>query len=491
MESRKPNILIAASEATPLAKVGGLGDVTGSLPVAFKDMGCQVAVVLPAYREALDRAGDIEIVARDIPVPMGDIHLTADILKTEIAQGVPAYLVRRDEFFDRSELYGNIGGEYFDNRERYIFFSKTIPALCRVLGLIPDILLCNDWQTGLVMALLNQGAMTITSGVFAIHNMGYLGLVPPERTGIIGLSDKYYRMEGLEYYGRMSLLKAGIVYADAVVTVSPTYAREIQTPEFGAGLDGLMRSVKDRLFGILNGVDYAIWNPAIDRHIAANYSVRDLDGKARCKQDLLKQTGLPETLMDKPLIGMVTRLVEQKGCGLVAKAARDIFEMDAGLVLLGDGDEPYQELFRGLEKQQQDRFALRLGFDRRFAHKIFAGSDMFLIPSLYEPCGLTQMFSLKYGTIPIVRATGGLQDTIIDQNEGQGIGTGFKFSGFETKDLARAALRAAQTFNNKEEWNAMILKAMEQDFSWKNSAREYLDVFQRAIHARKRKINER
>jgi starch synthase len=485
-KKNKLKILVVASEAAPLAQAGGLGDVVGSLPPVFRDMGHHVAVALPAYRRILEDLS-FKPAAMALPVRMGRRDFTADILEGELCPGVPAYLVRRDEFFDRAEIYGSTQGEYVDNRERYIFFSRSIPALCKAVGFIPDVILANDWQTGLVMSLLAEGALPKTAGVFAIHNLGYLGLVPPEQTEIIGLPDAYYTMEGLEFFGNMSLLKAGIVYAREVTTVSPTYAREIQTPEYGLGMAGLMQSVKDKLHGILNGVDYKIWNPETDKNIAANYSPRDLSGKPHCKKELLKEMGLPDNLSEKPLIGMVTRLFDQKGCRLVAEAAEKLFSLDLGLVLLAAGDAGYQQLFTELQARHPSRFGIRLGFDPVLSHKIFAGCDMFLMPSLYEPCGLTQMFSLKYGTIPLVRNTGGLKDTILDPDEDHGFGTGFKFDRFHSKNLVQMVRRATKVFQNKKRWQAMMLKAMSQDFSWEHSAREYLAVFEQAMAAKKRK----
>lgn len=490
MKKDKLSILVAASEAAPLAQAGGLGDVAGSLPLVFRDLGHQVAVVLPAYRHTLARNQKFELAAKDLPVRLGRRNLTADVLVGELSPGVPVYLVRRDEFFDRTELYGSSQGEYFDNRERYIFFSRSIPALCEAVGFMPDVILGNDWQTGLVMALLAEGALPQTAGAFAIHNLGYLGLVPRDRMESISLPDSYYTMEGLEYFGQMSLLKAGIVYAQEVITVSPTYAREIQMPEYGFGMAGLMYSVRDRLHGILNGVDYKIWNPATDSNIAANYSPQDFAGKSRCKQELLKVMGLPGELMKRPLLGMVTRLFDQKGCRLVAEAAEELFSLDLGFVLLAAGDVRYQQLFTEFQARHPSRFGLKLGFDSVLSHKIIAGCDMFLMPSLYEPCGLTQMFSLKYGTIPIVRATGGLQDTVIDPNEGHSPGTGFKFDRFHSDELIIVVRRAIEAFQNRELWQAMMREAMAQDFSWYHSAKEYLTVFERAVAAKRAQRKE-
>ncbi len=475
------NILIAASEAAPFATAGGLGDVVGSLPSALTELGCSVSVVLPAYRTALERIKTMDVAVEALQVTIGRRTLKGDILLSELAPGVPLYLVRCDGLFDRDGIYGTTDGVFKDNPERYIFFSRMIPSLCASLSFYPDVILANDWQTGLVMALLDQGALPGSAGVFAIHNMGYLGLVPPDRTENIGLPHHYYRMEGLEFFGQMSLLKAGIVYARNVVTVSPTYAREIQTPALGFGLDGLMRSISGRLHGILNGVDYTVWNPATDRYLARNYSPADLAGKRLCKEDLLKEMGLPADLGGRPLAGMVTRLVEQKGSGLLADAAGELFSAGMGLVVLGSGDAVYEKALLDLQTLYPDRIGLKLGFDPGLAHKIVAGSDIFLIPSLYEPCGLTQMYSLKYGTIPVVRATGGLKDTIVDPDEGKGEGTGFKFDRFHAGDLVTAATRAIRAWGDPHLWQKMRQNGMNQDFSWRRSAQAYLRLFEQTV----------
>jgi len=475
------DILLVASEAAPIAKVGGLGDVAGSLPLALRDLGCRVTVMLPAYRQAISRLPEAKVTARDIPVKLGETSLKTDMLASEIAPEIPVYLIRQDSLFDRNGIYGEEGNVYADNTDRFIFFSQSIPVFCRVLGFNPDIIMANDWHTGLVMALLAEGVLPRTAGVFSIHNMEYLGLVPQEERYKIGLPDNYYITEGLEFHGRLSLLKAGIVYARAVTTVSPTYAQEIQTPEMGAGLDGLMRSVRPRLHGILNGVDYETWNPSTDNYLAANFTSSNLSGKKICKKDLLRTTGLPMDLIEKPLIGMVTRLVEQKGCGLVAQAAEKLFSIDTGLVILGMGDRTFHNLFSDLQARFPDRFSFNLEFDPVLAHKIIAGSDMFLMPSLYEPCGLTQMYSLKYGTIPVVRSTGGLRDSVLDTEEGLGKNTGFKFKNFNSEEMLQALSRAVKAFREREPWQSMMRRAMAQDFSWKRSAMEYLSVFNKVL----------
>ncbi len=474
-------VLIAASEAAPLAKTGGLGDVVEGLSCALGDLGCEVAVALPGYEKIIESCNNITLRAGNLPVSLGKRHLDADILEGRLASGAKLYLVSQDAFFARPGIYGDRHGEYPDNPERFIFFSRAIPLLCEAAGIQPDIILANDWHTGLVMPLINEGLVPGCTGVFTIHNMGYLGLVPPDRIENIGLPDTYYGLDGLEFFGQMSLLKAGIVYAQAITTVSPTYAREIQTTEFGAGLDGLMRSVKNRLHGILNGVDYRTWNPATDRYVVTGYSPRDLSGKATCKKELLDIMGLSTEFIQRPLIGMVTRLVEQKGCSLVIQAADRLFDLGVNLVLLGSGDAHLEAGFSGLKDRYPDRFGLRLTFDEVLAHKIIAGSDMLLMPSLYEPCGLTQIYSLKYGTIPVVRGTGGLNDTVNDPDDGHWDRTGFKFYGLKITELVRAVERAVHAFHNKKIWTAMVTKAMQQDFSWHRSAQEYLALFENTM----------
>ncbi|MBN2060549.1 MAG: glycogen synthase GlgA [Deltaproteobacteria bacterium] len=473
------NILFAASEAAPMAKEGGLGDVAGSLPRAFRKLGCKIAVIIPAYRKTLNYFKNPRAIAENLPINMDVRSLTADILECRLAPGLPLYLVRKDEYFDRSGLYGNERGEYFDNTERFIFFSKSVAKFCTMMETPPDILFCNDWQTGLVMPMMIENNMDSTTRIFAIHNMGYLGLVPREMIGGIGLPAKYYGMDGIEYYGNMSLLKAGIQYSDVVTTVSPTYAREIQTPEYGSGLDGLMRSVSDKIYGILNGVDYGIWNPAGDKLITENYSRKNIAGKRICKQDLLEITRLDKGSVDRPLLGMISRLVDQKGIDLFIRAAQRLFNLDLGVIILGRGEKRYHKRLIKLRDRHPEHFSLNLDFNDELAHKILAGCDMLLVPSRYEPCGLTQMYGMKYGTIPIVRSTGGLRDTVIDPEEGSDICTGFKFIEYNPNDMVRAIKRALKAFNNKKQWNAMMKAGMSMDFSWHRSANEYINLFRK------------
>lgn len=485
MSHRELRVVVTASELAPWAKAGGLADVAASLPPALAEVGCQVRVVVPAYPSLLEGVSGLKTELTAVPVPVGMAMDTADLISGRLAPGVDLHLIRHDRYFNRQGIYSDAYGDFGDNPERFAFFSRALPIMAQAAGWRPDVVLANDWQTGLVMALMNAGALPDTAGVFAIHNLGYLGLLPMDRADLLGLDYSYLYMNGLEYWGNYSLLKAGIVYADQLITVSPTYAKEIQTPDFSYGLDGLMRSASHKLTGILNGVDYSVWDPAVDQVIAANYGPGDLAGKRTCKAALLERIGLPARLIDRPLLGMTTRMVAQKGLGLVAEVFQGLMDQDAGLVLLGDGEDHYQQLFSDLARSRPGNFALRLGFDGELSHHIIAGSDIFLVPSLYEPCGLTQLFSLKYGTIPVVRDTGGLSDSVIDPGEGRGAGTGFKFSGFNSHEMWLALERALDAYNHPRTWGAMMDQAMAQDFSWQSSAQRYREVFDTALAARR------
>ena len=478
-------ILIAASEAAPLAKTGGLGDVVGALPSALQELGCQVSVAIPAYRTALKKVGAAHVAVKKVPVRLGTKDVHADILEGEISDGIPVYLVRRDEFFDRAGIYGTEDGDYFDSLERFIFFSRSIPSLCSGLDYHPEVIVGNDWQTGLLMALVQEGDFPGAAGVFAIHNLGYQGLVPPEEISLIGLPQQYYRMEGLEYYGQMSLLKAGIVYGHAVTTVSPSYAEEIQTVEFGCGLDGLLRSVKDKLYGILNGIDKKEWDPESDVHLPAHYSRKNLSGKVQCKAALLREMGLSMSLRSRPLLGMVSRLVSQKGCDLLLEAAKQLFTLDVGLVVLGSGETAYEQALSELEEAHRERFRFINGFDEPLAHRIYGGSDVILVPSRYEPCGLAQLYGLRYGSVPLVRATGGLKDTVRDFNEDRSSATGYTFQPFTSRAFFDAVEQAVALYPDRPRWRAMMREGMGQDFSWRKSAEQYLTVFEKALESQR------
>lgn len=477
-------VLIASPEVRPLAQTGGLADVAGSLPLALKRQGVGAAVIMPAYQSILkNKPFAFEETGPPFTIRQDGRDITGQLLRGELAPGIPAWLIRCDRFFDRPGLYGFAGTEHPDNPERYAFFCKAVIKVLPQLDRFPDVIVGNDWQTGLIMPLLRLSGLKRPKGVFIIHNQGYLGLVPPTKWPVLDLPDHFYTIDGLEYFGQASLLKAGIVYSEAMVTVSPTYAREVQTPEGGQGLDGAMRHHSGKLTGILNGVDYQVWNPECDKLISANYSLGNLKGKRKCKTALLAEFDL-SGFEDRPVIGMVGRLAAQKGFSLVAEAAEDIFRLGVGLVVLGSGEAFYEDMARSLQNNFPDNCKLFIGYNDALAHRIIAGSDMVLIPSMYEPCGLVQMYALRYGTVPIVRSVGGLNDTVRDfagHNPDGLWDTGFKFSQFRSKALILAVRRAVELHSRPDDFRAMVKAGMAEDFSWDNSARKYINLFEKTL----------
>jgi len=466
-------ILMVASEAAPFAKTGGLADVVGSLPAALAALGHEVAVLMPRYARV-----DLRFAKRVydlLPIWLGlDRYDTSLYL---IEQETPFYFLDCPPLYDRPGLYGEAGEDYPDNHIRFAVLAQAALEFSRRLWR-PDIIHGHDWQAGLAPVYLStkfacDPTLIAIRTLFTIHNVGYHGLFPPEVLGPIGLTDTgVFVPDGLEFFGKVSFLKGGIAFANALNTVSPTHAREIQTPEYGFALDGALRARSDVLSGILNGVDYSEWDPETDRHLAAHYSPGDLSGKQACKQDLLREFGLPGEAMDAPLIGIVSRFTSQKGADLIAEVADGLVDLGFFLVALGTGEPQYEELFLAMTARHPGRIAVRIGYDNALAHKIEAGADLFLMPSRYEPSGLNQMYSLKYGTVPLVRATGGLDDTIEP-------GTGFKFWPYSADALYRALQAAREAFADPEGWRAMMRAGMAKDFSWKVSAAEYAGLYER------------
>jgi starch synthase len=455
-------VLMVASEAAPFAKTGGLADVLGALPPALARLGEEVAVLLPLYRGIpLPPAGPI----LTLPVQVGPHGYTVAIYET-VRHNIRYLFADCPPLFDRAGIYGEPGGDYPDNHIRFAVLCQAALGVARSV-FRPGVFHAHDWQAGLLPVYLRE-SLTLDPtffGVrclFTIHNLGYQGSFPASAIADLGLDRRLFHSEGLEFFGRLNFLKAGIVWADAVNTVSPTYAREIQTPEFGFGMDGLLRARASKLSGILNGVDYEEWNPETDRHLPANYSARDLSGKRACKLALLEEIGLPLD-PDRPLIGIVSRFAHQKGMDLVAAIAP---LAGATLVVLGSGEAPLENSFRSLAASYPDRVAARIGYDEGLAHRIEAGADLFLMPSRYEPCGLNQIYSLRYGTVPVVRATGGLEDTVKEK-------TGFKF----LEDLEGALGAALEEFQDREAWSSRMRLCMAQNFSWDASAAEYRRLY--------------
>jgi len=469
---------MVSSEAAPLAKTGGLADVVGALPAALVESGDTAAVLIPLYG-SIDRKG-LRRVYDLVPIHFGPVRYDASIYQAPAEY--PLYLLDCPPLYAREGgLYGESGVDYPDNHIRFAVLARGALAVARGL-FTTDVFHCHDWQAGLVPAYLKStfaydptffGVKTL----FTIHNLGYQGLFPKSAMAEVALDASLFRPDGLEFYGNISYIKGGIALADALNTVSPTYAREIQTPEYGFGLDGALRARAGALSGILNGVDYREWNPETDPHIPAHYGPQDLSGKRECKRRLLEELGLPGEAMERPLLGIVSRFTRQKGADLIAEAAAEIFSQDVYLAALGSGEKEYEEFFGSLAQRFPGRAAVRIGFDNGLAHRIEAGSDMFLMPSYYEPCGLNQIYSLKYGTVPVVRATGGLDDTINEE-------TGFKFTEYKGPAFADAACRAIAAFAGEPAWRETMLRGMAKDFSWKRSAAEYSALYQRLLGGR-------
>lgn len=475
-------VLFVTSEMVPYAKTGGLADVSAALPAALADKGLDVRVVLPLYRSLKEDGCLSEAEVRTIPVSFrGDDHPTR-ILTIRSSPRLAVSFIERNEFFDRSHIYGSGGMDYLDNADRFGFFCRAVLELCREKDFRPHLLHCNDWQTALIPVYLKAGGGPSLSleapTLLTIHNLAYQGNFPPEAMTSTGLSMDLFTPEGLEFYGRLNYLKGGLIFADRLNTVSPTYAEEIRTPEFGSGLDGVLRTRGKDLSGILNGVDYGVWDPASDPHISAPFSPGKLEGKALCRKDLLQTVGLDPS-SKSPVIGMVSRLAGQKGFDILAEAAPALTALGVNLIILGTGDSRIEDQLKILARVHRGRMKVRTAFDNSLAHKIEAGADMFLMPSKYEPCGLNQMYSLKYGTIPIVRATGGLEDSVEHFNPKTGLGTGFKFKEYSAEALVRSVTEASAVYKNTKIWRGLMDKAMAQDFSWARSAGTYLDLYKR------------
>jgi len=484
------NIMIAASEVAPFAKTGGLADVAGALPAELEKLGHHVCVVMPYYKMVNKGNFPIEDTGKKVSVQISDRKVEGDIHATKIGTNVTVYLLKNDQYFDRDELYRTKEGDYLDNAERFIFFSKAILALAQEVGFKPDIINCNDWQTGLVPILLKWAEkdnpfFSGTKTIFTIHNLAYQGLFWHLDMHLTNLPWDVFTPEGIEFYGKINLMKAGIVGATVVTTVSKKYCQEIQTPEYGCGLEGVLLSRKHDLYGILNGVDYNDWSPEKDKFVAKNYGPATIEDKAVCRRDLLSQYKM--TIDDRiPIIGVISRLADQKGFDLIADTIDEIMAMGFGFILLGTGEEKYHTLFENIARKYPRQAGIVLGFNNALAHKIEAGCDFFLMPSRFEPCGLNQIYSLKYGTVPIVRNTGGLADTVEDADANPSGGTGFVFQGYDLAEMKDAVSRAIAAFADPDRWRQIVGRGMAKDFSWETSARQYVDLYEKALRKRGR-----
>ena len=482
-------VVFAASECTPFAKTGGLADVVGALPRELVKLGHEVSVFLPFYSRVRKHiAGEPKNAIRSLTIPFRFYNRFVGVVDGGRRDGVQYYFIDSPELFDRKELYGPSGGEYTDNAERFGLFCRAVIESTKQMG-VPRVFHVHDWQAALISVYLKtvyatDPALSSAATVLTIHNAGYQGKFPPSTTEQLLFPWDIFTMDKVEMYDRFNFLKGGVVFSDLVTTVSRKYAEEIQTPAFGEQLDGVLKRRAADLRGILNGVDYSLWNPATDGHLAAHYTPENLAGKSACRADLLHAFGLESVAETTPVIGIISRLATQKGFDMVVQITEELAKRDLVIAALGAGDPYYENLFRNWASRHPESVAVRIGYDESVSHKIEAGSDMFLMPSRYEPSGLNQMYSLKYGTVPIVRATGGLDDTIEEWDAATGKGTGFKFTGFAPQDLLAEIDRAIEAFKDKAAWTRLMRNGMMRDHSWTGPAKEYVKVYEEAAQRR-------
>ncbi|HKA31625.1 MAG TPA: glycogen synthase GlgA, partial [Candidatus Binatia bacterium] len=442
----------------------------------------ETAVALPAYRSVLDKF-PVEATGLEVAVALDRRRVAGTVLKANVDGAAPVYLIRNDDYFSRPGLYGTPQGDYPDNAERFAFFGKAALELAAATG--PwDVLHCHDWQSSLVPVLSRLGAARpAAKTILTIHNLAHQGLFPYSEWPLLGLDPSYFTPKYLEFYGKINFLKGGILFADALATVSRKYAEEILTPEYGCGLEGVLRERQRDLHGVLNGVDYGEWSPESDEFVKKNYGPGNMAGKAECKQDLQQFYNLPQR-RSTPLLGIVSRLADQKGIDLLLEIVVQLLGMDLQMVVLGAGDQKYQELISALPSAHPRKIGVTIGFDNALAHKIEAGADIFLMPSRYEPCGLNQIYSLKYGTVPVVRATGGLDDTIEDFDPLSGKGNGFKFADYSGEAFLSAIKRALAVYINKKAWSQVVANGMAANFSWERAATDYLQLYRQMTGGR-------
>ena len=477
-------ILLASSEVHPYSKTGGLADMVGALGKALARAGHQVRIVTPLYRDLLEKFPQVKREDWQFDLPLGDRRVQAELFSLEVEKGLTVYFIQQPGFYFRAGLYLEDDVSYSDNAERFIFFSKCVAHLARYLPWRPDVVHVNDWQTALVPALIlhqrrAEGWGNPPPVCLSIHNLAYQGIFPASAFALTNLPTDFFTVDGAEFYGGLNCLKAGIAFADVITTVSPRYAREITTEEFGCGLDDRLRHRQDRLFGILNGVDCEEWNPSDDAFLSRPYSGARLAGKTANKLALQKEMELPVTA-DVPLFGTISRLAEQKGVDIQLGALQEMLSTKMQFVLLGSGSAAYERGYHELARRFPDKAAVRVGYDEGLAHRIEAGCDFYLMPSLFEPSGLNQMYSLRYGTIPIVRATGGLDDSVIDYTEDPARANGIKFREFSARALAKAIRKALALYENPALLRRFRQTAMKADFSWNQTIGEYVKVYKMA-----------
>ncbi len=473
-------IVFVTSEIYPFSKTGGLGDVMGALPLALHKMGVPVSVITPFYGRLNTGKHKIDHVATELHVGYPWSPVTTDVYSTTL-QGLPVFFIDRAEFFDRKFYYNTPTHDYFDNAERFIFFCRASLALIRLLGKAPAVIHAQDWQSALIPAFVNyyrrhDGFWSGTATACTVHNLAFQGRFSSRLFETCGLPWDFWHMNGVEYYGDLNMLKAGLMYADKITTVSPSYAAEILTEEQGYGLSGVLQYRSKDLLGIINGADYEIWNPETSRFLTANYSADDLSGKRKCKEDLIAELGMKPHLLDRPLFGFIGRLRGQKGIDLLNSIVPRLMELDIGIVVLGEGRESFERESLALGRAYPGRYCAVVKYTEDLAHRIQAGCDCFIMPSRYEPCGLTQMYALKYGTPPVATAVGGLRDSIIPWPEAES--TGFTFGKPTPDDLYASVMDAYYVWeDNPQEWRDLVIRAMKKNFTWDESAKKYIELY--------------
>jgi len=477
-------IAMIASEAIPFAKTGGLAEVLGTLTTALERLGHELSLIIPAYRCTLRSEFPLQILDLKLSVPIADREESATVFHTTIGKAVSVFLIRADRYFDREFLYGTPTADYVDNAERFAFFSRAALEILRAHPV--DVVHTHDWQAALAVVFLKTQAarypeITAAKTLLTIHNLGFQGLFEQSAWPLLNLDDSLFTPPYLEFYSKVNFLKGGLVFADKITTVSPTYAQEIMTHEQGFGLDGVVRQRAGDLVGILNGVDYTQWNPWTDPFLKQPRGENNRTVKRNCKKHMREMLHLPDP-SGTPVLAMISRLTSQKGLDLVETAFDHLMERQLQFVLLGSGDARYAKFFSAAAERYADRVAVQIGFDEQMAHRIEAGADLFLMPSLYEPCGLNQMYSLKYGTIPIVRAVGGLKDTVQDYELGSDSGTGFVFVPYDADAMLDAIDRGLAAYHDKQAWAALRRRAMSMDYSWDRSAEAYDNLYQQLLH---------
>lgn len=483
------HILMVTPEANPFARSGGLAEVIASLAAALANLGHNVNVMMPLYRQVREAGYPLTFTGHTLSIPLSWKALSAEIYRTELNPRLTYYFVGQDALFNRECLYGTEYGDFEDNAERFIFFSRAVVETMAALEMNLDVCHCQEWQTGLVPVYLrtlyhDRPRFQQLAVLYTVHNVGYQGVFSSFDLPLTGLGWELFSPKALEFYGKINFMKGGLIFADLLSTVSAKYREEILRPEHGFGLEGVLQERAQELYGIVEGVDYQRWDPARDPYIAAPYGPDDLDGKKTCKEALLRHFKLHLPL-DRPLLGMTTRLYERKGIDLVENILDDLMQLEVGFVLQGTGEERHHFLLQEISQRYPGRIGLSIGYSEELAHQIIAGVDLFLMPSRYEPCGLDQLYCLRYGTIPVVRATGGLDETIQSYDPQTGEGSGFKFNGYTPAEFLGAVQQALTLYKDRQAWQKLMLNNMKLNFSWDLVAPKYVDLYRKAMEKRR------